>query len=99
MKGIRLLDNVAISNIVRNTLFKNPSDNIYDLYQKLNIKLIYKEILDHNCIAYTEITSKNRYVYIQKFLDLQVERNILYHELGHCILHEDYFLDNFPVNI
>jgi len=84
---------VWINDYVRGITEHCKTNDIYDIYNELNIK-IYKvdkkdKILNNNDAFYMRDYYNLEIVFIRDDLEYYFEKFILAHELGHAILHTD----------
>lgn len=82
-----------IDDIVLGLKDSCKTDNVYEIYDELNIiirKIDPSSILLHgNDSLYTRDYLASEFVLIRNDLDENLERFILFHELGHALLHVD----------
>ncbi|MDU4953442.1 ImmA/IrrE family metallo-endopeptidase [Clostridium sp.] len=82
-----------IDDIVLGLKDSCKTDNVYEIYDELNIiirKIDPSSILLHgNDSLYTRDYLDSEFVLIRNDLDENLERFILFHELGHALLHVD----------
>ena len=82
-----------IDDIVLGLKDSCKTDNVYEIYDELNI--IIRKIdpssilLNGNDSLYTRDYLDSEFVLIRNDLDENLERFILFHELGHALLHVD----------
>lgn len=84
-----------IDNILEGLKDTYDTNNIYELYDYLEIKIIKLEysniLLRGNDAFYYRSYFQNEIVAIRNDLNLEYEKFILAHELGHALLHTDTY--------
>ncbi|MDS1004421.1 ImmA/IrrE family metallo-endopeptidase [Clostridium sporogenes] len=88
-----------IDNILDGLKDTYDTNNIYELYDYLEIKMIKLEpsniLLRGNESLYNRNYFGNEIVLIRNDLNLEYERFILAHELGHALLHTEIYIAAF----
>lgn len=84
-----------INNILLGLKDTYDISNIYDLFDYLNIKIVKLEsnniLLQGNEAFYYRAYLGKELVFIKNDLNLEYERFVLAHELGHAVLHTDIY--------
>lgn len=82
-----------IDNIVLGLKESYKTDDVYEIYDELNIIIRKIEpsniLLQGNDSLYTRDYLGDEFVLIRNDLDASLEKFILFHELGHALLHVD----------
>jgi Zn-dependent peptidase ImmA (M78 family) len=84
-----------IDNTILGLRESYKTDNVYELYDLLDIQIIKLEpnniLLDNNEAFYYRNYFKNEIVFIRNDLQRDFEKFVLAHELGHALLHTDSY--------
>lgn len=84
-----------IDNTILGLRENYKTDNVYELYDLLDIQIIKLEpnniLLDNNEAFYYRNYFKNEIVFIRNDLQRDFEKFVLAHELGHALLHTDSY--------
>lgn len=97
------MEYVWIDNIIDGLMDIYGTNNIYDLYDYLDIsikKLPMSNVLLHgNEAFYNRNFFDTEVVFIRENLTVEYEQFILAHELGHAILHTNMITSAFNINL
>jgi len=92
-----------IDNYVRGIVEICDTTNIYDIYDTFNISVVKLDInnvlLRNNEAFYYRYFDGKEIVFIRNDLNIEYEKFILAHELGHAILHTSVYHAAFNKNL